>query len=532
VTKDSYLIFEQYRSLVVELLLENAKKAIEIKNKYYPNLKHEGEPLSDEAVEMIYNALSAQQAAKTSNLNWVLLLIQNKVPRIMEDLESIAKSLKNFDSNLGKIKNDGYPTQLFKPNKELIYKNPRELYDVVVNYIDIDESGEINLLQKAKYLTSKNEADKVYENEMYVVYTPKTYNASKELACLTNWCTRFPNMYEKYSKDGPLYIIYDKSLLGAGQDDNRMIQFHVPSKQFKDIKDREIRGRHEFMNNLKELFELLYPNVMEEYKRLSEGEIERSELSTEAKQSLYLMPQDYKENLDLPCGEIEEQIAKELGVECSDVFESEYGYEVDGAIYSTMSFADAKTDAIDTILDSGFDDDWFYKYVLGEGRGYSWEDIHSKEEYENTNGRQRIYEFEDLFGTDNYTEMYEDHLKPYLSEEEPFKMNPSSSMQYKIKLPPKNYDEYDIQDGSYLDDVPYELYIKFLEDMRGYNPIEWYLDTAGYKVRDLPIDLDQKVADYVENMDIYDVGSYVSRYDGEVYTIEIDGQDHILYRTD
>lgn len=533
--KDCYLIFEQYRLISENLILENVQKAIEIRNKYYPSLKYQGELIGDYEVEEIYNALARQQVAKTIYLNWIFLLIQNRVPRIMEDLQTIAKNLKVFNSKSSKIAADGYPTQLFKPNKELIYKTPQDLYKVVENYMNTDDVGERGLLKTAEYLKSKGEVGKIYEDDVYAVYTPKTYDASKELACLTNWCTRFPDMYKRYSGDGPLYIILNKQSLGNTEDNNRMIQFHIPSKQFKDIKDREIRERPVFMNNLKGLFNTLYPNALSQFKKLSNGEIERSELSDEAKQSLYLMPQEYKEGLNLPCGEMEEKIASELGVDCALVFETDGRYEVNGEIYEVQEVSQVKNQAVEGILDSGLESDWFYKNVLDYGRQYSWETIYRKEEYENTHWNQRKYEFEDLFGNDNYVEIYNEHLKPYLSEEEEYKVRKATEYGYdtwvETKLPPKVYDEYDLEDGSYLKDVPYEVYISFMEDFRGDNPIKWYVEERGDNVQDIPnIDLDAAVGEFVENLNWDDLVSWSGSYDGTGYNFDLNGTEYMLYR--
>jgi len=537
VNRDCYLIFEQYRLISENLILENVQKAIEIRKQYYPSLKYQGELIGDYEVEEIYNALARQQVAKTVYLNWIFLLMQNRVPRIMEDLQTIAKNLKVFNSKSSKIAADGYPTQLFKQNKELIYKTPQELYKVVENYMNTDDVGERGLLKTAEYLTSKGEVGKIYEDDVYAVYTPKTYDASKELACLTNWCTRFPDMYKRYSSDGPLYIIFNKQLLGKPEDNNRMIQFHVPSKQFKDIKDREIKDRPIFMNNLKGLFNILYPNALNEFKKLAEGEIEKTELSDEAKQSLYLMPQEYKEGLDLPCGEIEEKIADELGVDCSSVFESDGRYEVNGEIYEVDTVAQISDRAVEGIMDSGLESDWFYLHVLDQGRHYSWEDILPREEYDNTNWNQRKYEFEDLFGNDNYVEIYNEHLKPYLSEEEEYKVRKPTDSGYdkweETKLPPKVYDQEDLEDGSYLEDVPYEVYINFVEDIRGDNPIKWYIKERGDDVHSIPnIDLEAAVGEFVQNLSWDDLASWASSYDGVGYHFVLNGTDYMLYRVE
>ncbi len=115
---------------------------------------------------------------------------------------------------------------------------------------------------KATRQLSKGEQalEKVYEDGEWVVYIPHTYEASRKIGGDTNWCTassddRYFNMY---TKKGPLYVNIRKS-------DGAKFQFHFPSRQFMDSKDKRIileniglsKGLIEFYNNIDPLF-LLY----------------------------------------------------------------------------------------------------------------------------------------------------------------------------------------------------------------------------------------------------------------------------------
>ncbi|HWY33220.1 MAG TPA: hypothetical protein VNX68_01160, partial [Nitrosopumilaceae archaeon] len=72
--------------------------------------------------------------------------------------------------------------------------------------------------------------------------------ASKFYACTSQWCTRFPENYEHYTKDGPLYVIIDK--LKLNQDDaTRRYQFHFESNQFMNMNDSPINVGDFFKNN-------------------------------------------------------------------------------------------------------------------------------------------------------------------------------------------------------------------------------------------------------------------------------------------
>lgn len=77
------------------------------------------------------------------------------------------------------------------------------------------------------------EVDVILNSPKYSILSPKTYNASQALACGTDWCTAFPDMYRHYSKQGPLYIIKDKKT-------DEVWQFHFESDQFMDKNDEPL----------------------------------------------------------------------------------------------------------------------------------------------------------------------------------------------------------------------------------------------------------------------------------------------------
>ena len=112
---------------------------------------------------------------------------------------------------------------------------------------------------KATRQLSKGEQtlEKVYEDADWVVYIPHTYKASRKIGGDTSWCTassddRYFNMY---TKDGPLYVNIRKS-------DGAKFQFHFPTRQFMDSKDKKIKSKNiglskgliEFYNNIDPLF--------------------------------------------------------------------------------------------------------------------------------------------------------------------------------------------------------------------------------------------------------------------------------------
>lgn len=99
-----------------------------------------------------------------------------------------------------------------------------------------------------RFFINNGQAELFFENRRWLVVIPKSYEASKFYACTSQWCTRFPDNYEFYTKDGPLYILVDKMKLN--QDDaTRRFQFHFESNQFMNMNDSQINVGEFFSNN-------------------------------------------------------------------------------------------------------------------------------------------------------------------------------------------------------------------------------------------------------------------------------------------
>lgn len=79
------------------------------------------------------------------------------------------------------------------------------------------------------------QAEVVYDTNEWLVLIPKTHEASRYFGAQTNWCTTTASdgMFNRYSKQGPLYIILHRP-------DGVKYQFHFPSNQFMDKSDRPI----------------------------------------------------------------------------------------------------------------------------------------------------------------------------------------------------------------------------------------------------------------------------------------------------
>lgn len=87
-----------------------------------------------------------------------------------------------------------------------------------------------------KQSDAKENLEKVYEDDEWVVYVPHSHAAARRGGEGTRWCTASENdyYYNMYSKEGPLYINIRKS-------DGAKFQFHFETDQFMDANDDPIR---------------------------------------------------------------------------------------------------------------------------------------------------------------------------------------------------------------------------------------------------------------------------------------------------
>ena len=111
-----------------------------------------------------------------------------------------------------------------------------------------------------KQSDAKENLEKVYEDNEWVVYVPHSHAAARRGGGGTHWCTALedPEEYDYYSSQGPLYINIRKS-------DGAKFQFHFESNQFMDANDDPIGlnkiglsdGLVEFYTKVNPLFKYL-----------------------------------------------------------------------------------------------------------------------------------------------------------------------------------------------------------------------------------------------------------------------------------
>ena len=155
------------------------------------------------------------------------------------DIPELKKALNTYNIN---------KSQITTPISSI--KSLSDLIAIISNYTDDF---------KATRQLSKGEQalEKVYEDGEWVVYVPHTYEASRKIGGDTSWCTASSDSsyFNMYTKKGPLYVNIRKS-------DGAKFQFHFPTRQFMNAKDKPItlkkiglsKGLIEFYNNIDPLF--------------------------------------------------------------------------------------------------------------------------------------------------------------------------------------------------------------------------------------------------------------------------------------
>ena len=110
-------------------------------------------------------------------------------------------------------------------------KSIRELYDVVRPFMESNRATSKSD-EKRKV---KEGAEKVYEDNAWMVIIPHTEEAAKLYGKGTKWCTAADqnNMFDYFNEEGPLYININK-YTGA------KFQFHFESGQFKNAANEDI----------------------------------------------------------------------------------------------------------------------------------------------------------------------------------------------------------------------------------------------------------------------------------------------------
>lgn len=174
-----------------------------------------------------------------------LLSLANKNGGRVNDEEYITDVLKRFEEN-----------KKFLKNKDIMgFKTIYDVDDYLSDENNYKEESARQKLRRVQNFVRKTDlikdADKVFDGNDWVIYVPKTYEASCKLGRGTTWCTattQSDRYYNMYSGDGPLYININK------HDPDEKYQFNFPTEQFMDKNDEEIYVM-EFLQNNEELLD-------------------------------------------------------------------------------------------------------------------------------------------------------------------------------------------------------------------------------------------------------------------------------------
>tara|TARA_B100002019_G_scaffold45661_2_gene38376 strand:- start:9023 stop:10387 length:1365 start_codon:yes stop_codon:yes gene_type:complete len=167
---------------------------------------------------------------------------QGKLNQLQElFLEDLYKTTEDL------IKFDRFKSQIDASKRDINkITSTDELYDLTKDF-SLEKATTTKAEQKAQ--RKREEVDYVYDGDRWEVVIPKTKAVSCDMAGapLTRWCTASDNWnyYERYSGQGPLYMIRDKNDIvtsgGKGEGEPRpKYQFHFPSNQYMDQDDRSV----------------------------------------------------------------------------------------------------------------------------------------------------------------------------------------------------------------------------------------------------------------------------------------------------
>jgi hypothetical protein len=255
----------QFGRLVNNLLNEDSTQFREDKlrqlKKQFPRINWE-QPTGYEHEQTTQDMLmDMDPTKKLKYLPWIVkmfndITVTRKITDIRES-EFIEDSykIKEYLDFYDKIKPKLDPS---KRNIQAI-KNYKDLYDIIKPFQEYDESPDMN--EKEIEHIKQGEAVKLYEDNKWVVLTPKTVDAACTFSENTTWCTKHQSHFDSYVKDGPLYIIHDKI------NKQNKYQFHLATETYMDEDDRPVdEGIVKWFNNRAELKKVFIELGKNEYR--------------------------------------------------------------------------------------------------------------------------------------------------------------------------------------------------------------------------------------------------------------------------
>ena len=204
-------------------------KVVDAAQKYYSDIP------SNDFMEIV-TTIQGSNENLLPETKWALALYKKKSPRFMEDLYKLHN--ENGDGYLDIFLRAKERRMISGTQADLNqYKSIAEL-GRFIGTLNVDDilgrtKGEISNAVHA----AKDDIEKLYEDDEWIILIPKTHEASCYWANGAEWCTAYRDddkWFKYYSKDGPLYMNINKL------DKEKSVQFHFPTESFMDYWDQEI----------------------------------------------------------------------------------------------------------------------------------------------------------------------------------------------------------------------------------------------------------------------------------------------------
>lgn len=180
-------------------------------------------------------------------------LYKNKQIR-QEDTDRLHTALSNFEK---------YKTKLSPQEKQVNLKNYPHISDLEAKVKPFLGTAVTNSEKQQELRKQADDSlpghEKKFEDDKIKIFHLKDADTSKKLYASTNdktpgavkpteWCTARDtsnNMFDRYHKDGPLFVVHRKS-------DGAVFQYHPHSAQFMDAEDKPI-NKEDFLSIHKSL---------------------------------------------------------------------------------------------------------------------------------------------------------------------------------------------------------------------------------------------------------------------------------------
>jgi len=176
-----------------------------------------------------------EQFDPTNHKEYVQWMVKNYITKNIkryEDFGRVNAALNRFN-NLKKRK------KLQPEHRDINRLNFDQLQDILETTYAQEAEESSNEEQRTLSAKMKQESELFYEDDTVTVIIPKTETASCYYGRGTRWCTASTdsfNYFERYSRDGSLYILFPKKPLHVGE----KYQLHFSTDQFMDEDDDSV----------------------------------------------------------------------------------------------------------------------------------------------------------------------------------------------------------------------------------------------------------------------------------------------------